>query len=134
VDGDFDMARERAAAIARHDGIRLVEDSADIETCEGAATIGLKLAGTERAGTVPTFDTVLIALGGGALATGVGHVIKTRAPGAEMICIQPPGTPAMTRSRRQRARRHHRPGSHHRRRRRRAVTHPGCPGRPPAGR
>jgi threonine dehydratase len=30
VDGDFDMARERAADIARHDGIRLVEDSLDI--------------------------------------------------------------------------------------------------------
>ncbi len=30
VDGDFDTARERAAAIARHDGIRLVEDSFDI--------------------------------------------------------------------------------------------------------
>ena len=30
VDGDFDTARERAAAIARYDGIRLVEDSADI--------------------------------------------------------------------------------------------------------
>jgi hypothetical protein len=53
VDGDFDMARERAAAIARYDGIRLVEDSADIETCEGAATIGLELAGA-----VPSFDAV----------------------------------------------------------------------------
>ena len=68
VDGDFDMARERAAAVARDDGIRLVEDSADIETCEGAATIGLELTGT-----VPSFDAVLVALGGGALATGVGH-------------------------------------------------------------
>ena len=46
VDGDFDMARERAAAIARHYGIRLVEDSLDLETCEGAATIGLELTGT----------------------------------------------------------------------------------------
>ena len=97
VDGDFDMARERAAAVARHDGIRLVEDSADIETCEGAATIGLELTGT-----VPAFDAVLIALGGGALATGVGHVIKARAPGVEVICIQPLGAPAMTRSWRQR--------------------------------
>lgn len=36
--------RARAAAIASHDGIiRLVEDSLDIETCEGAATIGLEL-------------------------------------------------------------------------------------------
>jgi threonine dehydratase len=31
VDGDFDVARERAAAVARYDGIRLVEDSLDIE-------------------------------------------------------------------------------------------------------
>jgi len=41
VDGDIEMARERAAALARQDGIRLVEDSLDIETCEGARTIGL---------------------------------------------------------------------------------------------
>ena len=97
VDGDFDTARERAAAIARYDGIRLVEDSADIETCEGAATIGLELADT-----VPAFNAVLIALGGGALATGVGHVLKARAPDVEVICIQPLGAPAMTRSWRQR--------------------------------
>jgi Pyridoxal-phosphate dependent enzyme len=97
VDGDFDMARERAADLARSDGIRLVEDSLDIETCEGAATIGLELTDT-----VPSFGAVLIALGGGALATGVGHVMKARAPGVEVICIQPLGAPAMTRSWRQR--------------------------------
>ncbi|MFF8352849.1 threonine/serine dehydratase [Streptomyces chartreusis] len=93
VDGDHEMARERAAAIARDDGIRLVEDSLDIETCEGAATIGLELVDT-----VPSFDTVLIALGGGALATGVGHVLKALAPEVEVICVQPEGAPAMTRS------------------------------------
>lgn len=93
VDGDHEMARERAAAIARDTGIRLVEDSLDIETCEGAATIGLELVDT-----VPSFDTVLIALGGGALATGVGHVVKALAPEAEVICVQPEGAPAMTRS------------------------------------
>lgn len=93
VDGDHEMARERAAAIARDDGIRLVEDSLDIETCEGAATIGLELVDT-----VPSFDTVLIALGGGALATGVGHVMKALAPEVEVICVQPEGAPAMTRS------------------------------------
>lgn len=91
VDGDFDVARERAAVLARHDGIRLVEDSLDIETCEGAATIGLELAGTAG-----SFDAVLIALGGGALATGVGHVVKALAPEVEVICVQPLGAPAMT--------------------------------------
>ncbi|MEK8169994.1 pyridoxal-phosphate dependent enzyme [Streptomyces sp. M19] len=93
VDGDHELARERAAAIARHDGIRLVEDSLDVETCEGAATIGLELVDT-----VPSFDAVLIALGGGALATGVGHVLKTLAPDVEVICVQPLGAPALTRS------------------------------------
>jgi threonine dehydratase len=97
VDGDIETARERAAAIARRDGIRLVEDSLDIETCEGAATIGLELTDT-----VPSFDAVLIALGGGALATGVGHVLKALAPDVEVICVQPAGAPAMTLSWRQR--------------------------------
>ncbi|NDU77602.1 pyridoxal-phosphate dependent enzyme [Actinomadura sp. DSM 109109] len=95
VDGDFDLARERAAAIARHDGIRLVEDSLDIETCEGAATIGLELLGR-------AFDVVLVALGGGAMATGVGHVLKTFAPEVEVVCVQPSGAPAMTLSWRER--------------------------------
>ncbi|GAB2887099.1 pyridoxal-phosphate dependent enzyme [Streptomyces mayteni] len=93
VDGDHELARERAAAIARHEGIRLVEDSLDIETCEGAATIGLELVDA-----APSFDAVLIALGGGAMATGVGHVVKAMAPEAEVIGVQPLGAPAMTRS------------------------------------
>jgi threonine dehydratase len=97
VDGDFEMARERAASIAQWRGIRLVEDSLDVETCEGAATIGLELAGEES-----SFDTVLIALGGGAMATGVGYVLKTLRPGVEVICVQPVGAPAMTRSWRER--------------------------------
>jgi threonine dehydratase len=96
VDGDIEVARERAAAIAQRDGIRLVEDSLDIETCEGAATIGLELADT-----VPAFDAVLVALGGGALATGVGHVLKDLAPEVEVICVQPLGAPAMSLSWRQ---------------------------------
>jgi threonine dehydratase len=93
VDGDFDLARERAVAIARESGIRLVEDSLDIETCEGAATIGLELANSAS-----SFDAVLIALGGGAMATGIGHVLKTLAPEVGVICVQPAGAPAMTRS------------------------------------
>jgi threonine dehydratase len=93
VDGDHEQAREHAAAIARRDGIRLVEDSLDLETCEGAATIGLELT----AAATP-FDAVLVALGGGALATGVGPVERSRAPGTEVVCVQPAGAPAMTRS------------------------------------
>ena len=98
VDGDHEVARERAATIARRDGIRLLEDSLDLETCEGAATIGLELVDPELVDGEPPFDTVLIALGGGAMATGIGHVMKAMAPGVEVICVQPLGAPAMTRS------------------------------------
>jgi threonine dehydratase len=97
VDGDHELARDRAAIIAQQRGIRLLEDSLDIETCEGAATIGLEVVDI-----APSFDAVLIALGGGALATGVGHVLKVLAPTVEVICVQPLGAPAMTLSWRQR--------------------------------
>ena len=93
MDGDIEAARARAARIARQRGIRLVEDSLDVETCEGAATIGMELT-TGRC----SFDAVLIALGGGAMATGVGYVLKALRPGIEVICVQPRGAPAMTRS------------------------------------
>jgi threonine dehydratase len=138
VDGDHELARDRAAAIARYDGIRLLEDSLDLETCEGAATIALELLGPLHADAPPPYgnsrdrnappqygqsvrdrnalppyehssrDTsapyggdrpaVLVALGGGAMATGVGYVLKALAPHAEAICVQPLGAPAMTRS------------------------------------
>jgi threonine dehydratase len=93
IDGDYDQACELSADIARQRGIRRVEDSVDIETCEGAATIGLELVQT-----TPSFDTVLVALGTGALATGVGYAVKSLAPEVEVICVQPAGAPAMTRS------------------------------------
>lgn len=93
VDGDHELARQRAVDIAHAAGIRLLEDSLDIETCEGAATIGLELATAS-----PSFDSVLIALGGGALATGVGYVMKSLCPETEVICVQPLGAPALTRS------------------------------------
>ncbi|MBF9130855.1 pyridoxal-phosphate dependent enzyme [Plantactinospora sp. S1510] len=93
VDGDFEQARERAASIAQQRRVRLIEDSRDIETCEGAATIGLELASADS-----SLDTVLIALGGGAMATGVGYVLKTLSPDVQVICVQPLGAPAMTRS------------------------------------
>jgi threonine dehydratase len=93
VDGDYDVACARAGTIERQRGIWRVEDSVDIGTCDGAATIGLELVSGGRG-----FDAVLVALGTGALASGVGYAVKTLAPEVEVICVQPQGAPAMTRS------------------------------------
>lgn len=90
VEGDIETARERARQIAASGEALLVEDSENLDTCEGAGTIGLELVeGFDR------IDTVLLALGGGALATGVGHVLKTLSPATEIIGIQPKGAPAL---------------------------------------
>lgn len=87
---DIEDARLLARQIAEDDGVHLVEDSLDLGTCEGAGTIGLELL--EQG---PQVDTLLIALGGGALASGVGTVAKSIAPHVEVIGIQPAGAPAM---------------------------------------
>ena len=93
VEGDIENARERAREIAAQGESFLVEDSENLDTCEGAGTIGLELLdGFDR------IDTILLALGGGALATGVGHVFKTLSPATEVVCVQPRGTPAMAMS------------------------------------
>jgi threonine dehydratase len=38
---------------------------------------------------------LVIALGGGALASGVGHVARSLAPHVEVVAVQPMGAPAM---------------------------------------
>jgi threonine dehydratase len=97
LDGeDIEDARVRAREIAEADGAYLVEDSLNLATCEGAATIGLELIRDD-----PDLDVVLIALGGGAMASGVAYVMRSLADHAEVIGIQPAGAPAMALSWRQ---------------------------------
>ncbi len=90
VDGDIEDARRLARQIANSEDAFLVEDSENIGTCEGAGTIGLELLEEVR-----PIDVVLIALGGGAMATGVGYVFKRLAPQVEIVGVQPRGAPAM---------------------------------------
>ena len=91
LDGDdIEDARVLASGIAEDEDAYLVEDSLDLATCEGAGTIGLELLGQ-----APELDIVVIALGGGALASGVGYVAKSLAPHVEVIAVQPQGAPAM---------------------------------------
>lgn len=98
VGDDIERPRELAQEFAASEGALLVEDSLNLDTCEGAATIGLELAEAPV-----RLDAVLIALGGGALASGVGYVLRELCPETEVIAIQPVGAPAMALSWRARA-------------------------------
>jgi threonine dehydratase len=71
IGDSFDEARKAAVEIARRSAATLVVDSLEVATCEGAGTIGLELR--EQ---LPQADDILVALGNGALATGIGAVYK----------------------------------------------------------
>ncbi|MEV6412733.1 pyridoxal-phosphate dependent enzyme [Kribbella sp. NPDC051718] len=91
VDGEIEAALETAERFAAETGAFLVEDSKDVGTCEGAATIGVELS------ELPVeLDAVLISLGAGAMASGVGFAVKSLCKGTEVICVQPEQAPAMT--------------------------------------
>ncbi|MEI6105814.1 MAG: pyridoxal-phosphate dependent enzyme [Opitutae bacterium] len=90
---DFDAAKLEAKRAAAHLGRRMVEDSLDVETGEGAGTIGLELAAMSE-----PLDAVLLALGNGALACGVGVALKQLAPQTRIIAVQATGAPAMIES------------------------------------
>jgi threonine dehydratase len=93
---DFDAAKIEAKRVAAETGVRLVEDGLDVETGEGAGTIGLELAeGPEQ------FDAVLLPLGNGALTCGVGCYLKHAYPQIQVVAIQSAGAPAMLESWRQ---------------------------------
>jgi threonine dehydratase len=97
LDGeDIEDARLLAREIAETTGAYLVEDSLDLATCEGAATIGLEMVRDD-----PGLDIVLVALGGGALASGVGYAMRSLAEHVQVIGVQPCGAPAMALSWRQ---------------------------------
>ena len=90
---DFDEAKIEAKRVAQRDGARMVEDSLDVETGEGAGTIGLELAEfPER------IDAVAIAFGNGALACGIGRYLKHVRPATRVIAVQAQGAPAMIES------------------------------------
>jgi threonine dehydratase len=93
---DIEDARVFAREMTAADGAYLVEDSLDLATCEGAATMGVELIRDD-----PRLDVVLVALGGGAMASGIGYVMRALAGHVEVIGIQPLGAPAMALSWRQ---------------------------------
>jgi threonine dehydratase len=89
---DFDEAKEEAKQMA-NDATRFVEDSQDIETVEGAATIALELLAFGE-----MIDTYAIALGNGAMLNGMASVIKSAQPHAKVVAVQATGAPAMVES------------------------------------
>jgi threonine dehydratase len=90
---DFDAAKLEAKRFAAQSGTRMVEDSLEPATGEGAGTMAVELLRWPE-----PFDAVLVALGNGAMLTGVGRWLKAHAPNTEVIGVAARGAPAMEES------------------------------------
>jgi threonine dehydratase len=90
---DFDAAKDAARAHAAAVGAVYVEDGAWPEIAEGAGTLAREL--TEAADAGGAFDAVLVPLGNGALATGVGAWLRHAAPRTRVVGVVAAGAPSM---------------------------------------
>lgn len=90
---DFDAAKLEAKRVAAQSGAKLVEDSLETATGEGAGTIGLEWLRFPE-----TLDALLVPVGNGAMLGGVGLVMKQRSPRTRIVAVQAAGAPAMVES------------------------------------
>lgn len=90
---DFDAAKQAAKRAALEQNCRFIEDSRDVETAEGAGTMGLEWLNFPE-----PLDALLIPLGNGAMINGIARVMKARSPKTRITAIQAAGAPAMIES------------------------------------
>ncbi len=87
---DFDEAKDAASRFAQAGGGQLVVDGDEQAIAEGAGTIAFELLRD-----APDLDDVVIPLGNGALATGVGVWVKSRRPATRVVAVVAAGAPSM---------------------------------------
>ena len=80
---DYDAAEEQAKEFADAEGGVYVSPYNHPDVIAGAGTIGLEIVET-----MPSFDVVVVPLGGGGLASGVGLAIKAAAPHATIVGVE----------------------------------------------
>ena len=87
---DFDAAKEAARRFAASTDAFYVEDGAVPEIAEGAGTIALEIS---ESGLMP--EVMIVPLGNGALATGIGTWCRHAEAGTHVIGVVAAGAPSM---------------------------------------
>jgi threonine dehydratase len=86
----FDDARERAVAMAAEQGLSFVHPFDDTAIIAGQGTIGIEMLRAQ-----PLLDTLVIAVGGGGLISGISSAVRALKPDVEIIGVQTRRFPAM---------------------------------------
>lgn len=92
LEGDtFDQSKEIAQLFCESKNATFIHPFDDEKVIEGQGTIGLELMEQIN----EPIDYLLLPVGGGGLAAGVGTVIKTLSPSTKIIGVEPLGAPSM---------------------------------------
>ena len=80
---DYDVAERQAREFAEQDGAVYISPYNDPDVIAGAGTVGLEIIEV-----MADLEVVVIPLGGGGLASGMGLAIKAAAPGATIVGVE----------------------------------------------
>jgi threonine dehydratase len=83
VEGSYEEAGEAARRVAEEEGLRLVHAFDEPDVVAGQGTVGLEIAGRG-----PEVRLVVVPLGGGGLASGIGIALAARLPHARVVGVQ----------------------------------------------
>ena len=86
----FDQARDRAMAMATEQGLTFVHPFDDEAVIAGQGTIGIEMLRAQ-----PELDTLVIAVGGGGLISGIATAVRAIKPGVQIVGVQTSRFPAM---------------------------------------
>jgi threonine dehydratase len=87
---NFDQAREHALRLAEEQGLTFIHPFDDELVVAGQGTIGIEMLRAQ-----PDLDTLVIAVGGGGLISGIATAVRKLKPGIRVIGVQTSRFPAM---------------------------------------
>ncbi len=94
VGDTFDEAAKEAKLYSKANNAAFIHPFDDIKVMEGQATVGLEILKDSDA----PIDYLILPIGGGGLASGVGTYVKHISPNTKIIGVEPQGAPSMKES------------------------------------
>jgi threonine dehydratase len=90
VGSDWSISNQAALDYASTSGAAYFHPFADPLVVAGQGTLGLEILDQ-----LPDFDTIVVAIGGGGLISGMSTAIKARRPNVKIVAVEPTGSPTM---------------------------------------